>query len=316
MIIQYLDSYDINNLEDIAWIQFEYIDDFLSIDKNKILQIRNKTIIIWSYYNIIENTKFIKNIIKIMEKIKSCNLNNIQIQLPFIKQSFIDVIKMSIKNVSIKQIIDFINQNNIIIEFVINNSIDIYVIQNLIQLWLNNRLVRYSLWPQFFFINYDPLNLLTDRIKEIKQFGKNVNLMIEQFQDKYNINIRSVYLFEAHLAYFYSLKDYITDKKKYEKKFIEHIDKYTYQYKIIHGKNILSVTDRIYHFFEEENDISQKSTKISNKYIYQWLFDNINNIKDIKWNYNYGVFKWLDKEHILNSIDSFYENNYEYFKIR
>lgn len=309
---KYLSNKRFNN--NIDWVHFEYFNDFLDFQDKEISNIKDKTIIIWSYYNIIENFKFIKNISVILEKIKSTNIKYIQIQIPFLKQSLIDTLNEKM-DLPLKKIIDFINNSNIKIEFVINNYLDLYVIDNLIKKWLNKKNVLYSIWPQFFFINYDPINLLTDRQEEIKQFIRNISVIIKELKNKYNVNIDNIYFFEAHIAYFYWLEHYINKWKQQIQKYKEMFKNYNFNIKIVYWKNILSITDRIYQYFEYFNQTKHVSTRISNKEIYLWLFDNINDINNIKGNYNYSIFKWLDKNNLLKHINAFYENNYEYFEL-
>jgi len=309
---KYLSNKRFNN--NIDWVHFEYFNDFLDFQDKEISNIKDKTIIIWSYYNIIENFKFIKNISVILEKIKSTNIKYIQIQIPFLKQSLIDTLNEKM-DLPLKKIIDFINNSNIKIEFVINNYLDLYVIDNLIKKWLNKKNVLYSIWPQFFFINYDPINLLTDRQEEIKQFIRNISVIIKELKNKYNVNIGNIYFFEAHIAYFYWLEHYINKWKQQIQKYKEMFKNYNFNIKIVYWKNILSITDRIYQYFEYFNQTKHVSTRISNKEIYLWLFDNINDINNIKGNYNYSIFKWLDKNNLLKHINAFYENNYEYFEL-
>jgi len=304
------------------WFIIEDLDDINFIERNLELlnnniNFTNFNLWIWTYYNLIWNIEIIINLEKIIKIIDKFNINQITFQVPFIKESLISAIKENKSLMSnINNFLDKINEKKISIEFVLNNFLDIYSIKSFLYNFdLDYNLeIKISIWPQFLFINYDPLNLRKKEDKEIEIFFLNSKKILLEFQKSFWIRIYQTYFYLGHIAYFYWI-NYLTNENIFD--FIKKWKNKTwFKGNLLFNKTIFSITDRLYSYFiqESKNNTDLSWSRISNKKIFQWIINNISSIQKLEWQFNYNIFKWFDDGN-LSKIVSYYKNTYEYYVI-
>lgn len=138
-MIYNINNYIKKNQENLKNLVIENKEDLNFFIRNK-----DKVDILWigTYYNYIWNFEILLNIKKI-ENIKN---KTIILQLPFIKENYIEVIKKEFKE-ELKILLNIIKNNKIL--FLVNNYEDIFFIEELTD---KNNIKNYNiiLWPQYF----------------------------------------------------------------------------------------------------------------------------------------------------------------------
>lgn len=278
-MIYNINNYIKKNQENLKNLVIENKEDLNFFIRNK-----DKVDILWigTYYNYIWNFEILLNIKKI-ENIKN---KTIILQLPFIKENYIEVIKKEFKE-ELKILLNIIKNNKIL--FLVNNYEDIFFIEELTD---KNNIKNYNiiLWPQYFFINYDYYNINNhNSSEELEIFIKNTNLYIKFLNSKITNN-KVIWLsfFEWWLKYFW------TNIKKINKEL--NIDIYYFN-----DKTIYAMTDRLFQYFIKK---WYDKTRITNKEI---LLDIIKDLK--KWKNRKIHWKYI----INNNIQIEYINNYQFY---
>jgi len=198
------------------------------------------------------------------------------------------------------------------IEYLLQMPNIILVLNNL-WLWLHNKKNELWLGPQYFFINFEPLNIIKNKETLFLETIDKIKNYIKKAEKFFNIQINWLFLFSWFFLYFLWLEKFTKNnfynlvnlfKEKIEKKII------------IQNETVFSFSDRIYEYFVDK---WLKTNRITNKKILEEILKKdlklYSSINDKKYkNLIKNIYQIDDKK--LDILKIQYKNNYQSYFIK